>query len=222
MFKRYEVIAVGALILVGVGAIALFAQRPPQGEMCKAEAKLCPDGSYVSRTGPQCDFVACPVSTVPVATSTEEGTTTTPRGSGTGERACTMEAKLCPDGSYVGRTGPRCEFPPCSTAIQNGTIRGKVDIGPICPVERVGEPCPVPTEAYTSRTLAVYRSDGVTEVRRSPIASDGTYQFSLPAGSYVLNLLKNGIDHGSGLPHIFTLVKGQTALFNFSIDTGIR
>ena len=23
--------------------------------------------------------------------------------------ACTMEAKLCPDGSYVGRTGPDCE-----------------------------------------------------------------------------------------------------------------
>lgn len=28
-------------------------------------------------------------------------------------RACTMEAKLCPDGSAVGRTGPNCEFSPC-------------------------------------------------------------------------------------------------------------
>ena len=27
--------------------------------------------------------------------------------------ACTMEAKLCPDGSYVGRTGPNCEFSEC-------------------------------------------------------------------------------------------------------------
>jgi tryptophan-rich sensory protein len=27
--------------------------------------------------------------------------------------ACTMEAKLCPDGSYVGRTGPKCEFALC-------------------------------------------------------------------------------------------------------------
>lgn len=26
---------------------------------------------------------------------------------------CTADAKLCPDGSYVGRTGPRCEFAPC-------------------------------------------------------------------------------------------------------------
>jgi hypothetical protein len=27
--------------------------------------------------------------------------------------ACTQEAKTCPDGSYVGRQGPRCEFAPC-------------------------------------------------------------------------------------------------------------
>ncbi len=28
-------------------------------------------------------------------------------------KACTQEAKQCPDGSYVGRTGPNCEFAPC-------------------------------------------------------------------------------------------------------------
>lgn len=28
--------------------------------------------------------------------------------------ACTMEAKICPDGSVVGRSGPNCEFGPCS------------------------------------------------------------------------------------------------------------
>lgn len=28
-------------------------------------------------------------------------------------KACTQEAKLCPDGSYVGRTGPNCEFALC-------------------------------------------------------------------------------------------------------------
>lgn len=30
-------------------------------------------------------------------------------------KACTQEAKLCPDGSSVGRTGPTCEFSPCPT-----------------------------------------------------------------------------------------------------------
>ena len=30
-----------------------------------------------------------------------------------GEAACTMEAKLCPDGTAVGRSGPACAFMPC-------------------------------------------------------------------------------------------------------------
>lgn len=29
--------------------------------------------------------------------------------------ACTMEAKVCPDGSSVGRSGPNCEFTVCPT-----------------------------------------------------------------------------------------------------------
>jgi hypothetical protein len=42
--------------------------------------------------------------------------------------ACTMDAKLCPDGSYVGRVPPNCEFAQCpqpasSTPIfEDGTI----------------------------------------------------------------------------------------------------
>lgn len=27
--------------------------------------------------------------------------------------ACTSEAMICPDGTYVGRVGPNCEFSPC-------------------------------------------------------------------------------------------------------------
>lgn len=29
------------------------------------------------------------------------------------QTACTLEAKICPDGSSVGRSGPNCEFTPC-------------------------------------------------------------------------------------------------------------
>ncbi len=32
------------------------------------------------------------------------------------QTACTMEAKICPDGSAVGRSGPKCEFAPCPTS----------------------------------------------------------------------------------------------------------
>src|SRR3989339_930880 len=31
--------------------------------------------------------------------------------------ACTMDAKICPDGSSVGRTGPNCEFSQCPADI---------------------------------------------------------------------------------------------------------
>lgn len=31
-------------------------------------------------------------------------------------RGCTKEAKACPDVSSVGRTGPNCEFAPCTDA----------------------------------------------------------------------------------------------------------
>lgn len=34
---------------------------------------------------------------------------------------CTMEAKLCSDGSYVSRNGPNCEFAPCPLpAVETG------------------------------------------------------------------------------------------------------
>lgn len=33
---------------------------PPEEVACTAEAKLCPDGTSVGRTGPDCAFAACP------------------------------------------------------------------------------------------------------------------------------------------------------------------
>ncbi len=39
---------------------------------CTQDAKLCPDGSYVSRTGPMCEFVPCPPPS-PEATAGEAG-----------------------------------------------------------------------------------------------------------------------------------------------------
>ena len=35
------------------------------------------------------------------------------RTGGPAQIACTQEAKICPDGSSVGRSGPACEFPAC-------------------------------------------------------------------------------------------------------------
>lgn len=48
--------------------------------------------------------------------------TPTPIPSGITQVTCTMEAKICPDGSSVGRTGPSCEFAPCPTNTPPSTI----------------------------------------------------------------------------------------------------
>lgn len=43
--------------------------------------------------------------------------------------ACTLDAKQCPDGSYVGRIPPNCEFAPCpdsnATDETNAMINGE-------------------------------------------------------------------------------------------------
>lgn len=48
-----------------------------------------------------------------------------------GPQGCTMEAKLCPDGSAVGRTGPNCEFAECPvvTTTPSGPVSLQTRIG---------------------------------------------------------------------------------------------
>ncbi|MFA7286588.1 MAG: hypothetical protein WC052_02945 [Patescibacteria group bacterium] len=51
----------GVLLLVGI-AFVLWPKtaKEPDYTQCTQEAKLCPDGSYVGRTGPNCEFATCP------------------------------------------------------------------------------------------------------------------------------------------------------------------
>jgi len=56
-----------AIIVFGVGSYFIWPSfytnlfgTSLNGVVCTQEAKLCPDGSYVSRIGPNCEFAACP------------------------------------------------------------------------------------------------------------------------------------------------------------------
>lgn len=69
-------------------------QSPREPIACTMEAKICPDGSAVGRTGPNCEFAPCP-GEEPVAW------------------ACDDDVKICSDGSTAVRIGPSCEFSPC-------------------------------------------------------------------------------------------------------------
>lgn len=48
--------------------------------------------------------------------------------------ACTLEAKICPDGSYVGRIAPSCEFAPCPS-VECSCPEGYVPDGETCTPE---------------------------------------------------------------------------------------
>lgn len=62
--KILSLIIVLIVILVGIGLYLAFIYKtkPSQPDVvyCTQDAKMCPDGSYVGRTGPKCEFAPCP------------------------------------------------------------------------------------------------------------------------------------------------------------------
>lgn len=80
------------------------------GVVCAADVMTCPDGSTVSRTGPDCAFAPCPSKTGSSGVDVPgvgDGKAVPPAG------ACPLLAKRCPDGSTVSAVGPHCRFPKC-------------------------------------------------------------------------------------------------------------
>lgn len=141
--------------------------------------------------------------------------------------ACTMEAKLCPDGSYVGRTGPNCEFAACPGATSTGGtapydsgIRGVVMLGPTCPVERI-PPDPNCADKPYQTLVAIFRaSDATHAVVITSSSASGAFSASLPPGDYTVGAGESNLprcDHPqvTVLPHIY-------ASTTVSCDTGIR
>ncbi|MBI5220892.1 MAG: hypothetical protein HY978_03620 [Candidatus Liptonbacteria bacterium] len=56
--------------LYGCGTNTRVSPPPISSVACTQDAKLCSDGSYVSRTGPSCEFAQCPASPAPTPTPT--------------------------------------------------------------------------------------------------------------------------------------------------------
>ena len=104
--------------------------------------------------------------------------------------------------------------------IAGGHVEGHVNIGPFCPVEREGVPCPVPPEAYTSRKVVIYGSDGYTEKEKVALDKEGNYKIALDPGNYFAQIDPAGIGPGEKKP--FVVISSQTTTVNFEIDTGIR
>lgn len=135
------VLFAGMILVLGI-SIFVFIAKPEQKNaepeteqtVCTAEAMQCPDGSYVTRSRPSCEFDPCP-RVFPTATAASSAT---PTASGSAKpapslKACTMDAKICPDGTSVGRTGPNCEFAPCTGVAKeycHGDLTGETHCHP--------------------------------------------------------------------------------------------
>lgn len=183
-----KILIVLLALLIIIGAFVYFKKEvshnsdgallsPKNNIACTEEAKMCPDGTYVGRTGPNCEFAICPL---PVVNNPDEVL-----GSG-GTYACTMDAKMCPDGSYVGRTGPKCEFQACpSMKIPDDQIDN------------------TPQLSHKINTTAVYNGIGITPLK---IVEDSRCRKDVQcvwAGRLVVKVrLENtlGASSGSGIP----------------------
>jgi hypothetical protein len=103
-----------------------------------------------------------------------------------------------------------------------GILAGFVAIGPICPVEQEGVPCPVPPEVYAGVDVIVGEMDGDL-VARVDLDDEGRYRVDLPAGRYRVTLDHElGIDRGFSPTHEVDIRPGRTTELDFDIDTGIR
>ncbi|MDR3642650.1 MAG: carboxypeptidase-like regulatory domain-containing protein [Candidatus Doudnabacteria bacterium] len=149
---------------------------------------------------------------------------------------CTQEARQCPDGSYVSRSGPNCEFaacpsfhavptssapslPPPSLPAKTGGINGYVHTGPSCPVQKDPPDPNCADKPYVYIEVAVIGPDG----KQVQIQTDSYGKFSLPvlAGTYTVKVIQESM-----LPRCeektVAVTGGKPSLVDISCDTGIR
>lgn len=58
-----NVLIITIIFLLIIGGLYVYINKQLANHspvICTTDAKLCPDGSYVSRTGPNCEFTSCP------------------------------------------------------------------------------------------------------------------------------------------------------------------
>jgi hypothetical protein len=113
-----------------------------------------------------------------------------------------------------------------------GIMRGKVTIGPLCPVE----PCDLTPEEvariYEARKVFVYEKATEAKVTKANLRGNGEFSFSLRQGTSIVDIsdaegnelpldsLMRSI--GNALPQEVEVKPYEEVTVNFDIDTGIR
>jgi hypothetical protein len=97
-------------------------------------------------------------------------------------------------------------------------IRGIVLLGPMCPVEVLGSPCPEEPMAHTE-VQVVRHGDVVATVISE---SDGTFEVGVPPGDYVVRAVVEGSGPPTAKPVSVTVHGGAFADVQVLVDSGIR
>ncbi len=111
---------------------------------------------------------------------------------------------------------------PTPTAIApsqgEGTLYGKVSIGPLCPVEPCSNPRP---DVYSSRSLALQPASG--QPTYVSLNADGSFKSAVRAGTYSVSLTScDFMGCRYALPKTVVVRAGEATPLEISIDTGIR
>lgn len=223
-----KAIIAGIVALLAVGASAyLILEREhflPGPVACTAEAKLCPDGSSVGRTGPNCEFAPCPGE----ATSTAQGVGLGGHCGGFIQNAPTCAAGLrcqlnvsSPDTGGVcvadegTSTGPGQGILPYKSGIQ-----GMVMTGPTCPVEK-NPPEPQCADKPYQTLVAIFRaSDPVHAFALVKSSASGYFKVSLPPGDYTVGAGESNLPRCAQVS--VSVGPDSYASTTISCDTGIR
>ncbi len=108
----------------------------------------------------------------------------------------------------------------------DGFLKGKIKIGPLCPVESVppNPACEPTAETYKAWATAVWTLNRRSIVDTLNPQLDGFYKINIPAGNYVIDFAQRNFNYPghSNLPAIVTIAVGDTTKFDVNIDTGIR
>ena len=218
---------IGFLVIVVLlgAALYLVPHSTLQPVACTMEAKICPDGTAVGRTGPNCEFAECPQSQ---ATSTSGGVTVVGPGEHCGGNI--RFAPVCASGYHCQLVISRPDTGGTCVADSSGGggilpyksgIEGSVLLGPTCPVMR-DPPDPQCADRPYQTTVTVAHAGSPSQVfAQTQSAADGTFQVSLPPGEYVVDA-----KGGAMLPRCaqtpVTVGASAYAHITVSCDTGIR
>jgi hypothetical protein len=206
---------------------------------CTMEAKLCPDGSAVGRTGPNCEFAECPAVNSLLSESDARIIA---------EKSCIKGGESLAPGSYnensqtwwydanLNATKPGCS-PACVVSevtktaeinwrctglILDSGVTGQVTLGPTCPVMQ-NPPDPQCADRPYETTIQVIQVGSPQSAPFTTVKTDsqGEYSVTLPPGDYALQPVG-----GNMLPRCetknVTVVSSKMTQVNLSCDTGIR